>query len=473
MFSQEEKTDGQEILVDYVTILWRRKVWLLLSFLVGIILSVLLVFFLPKSYRSTTLILVEEQKIPEEFVRSTISGSVEGRLSTIRQQVLSRSFLQQIIESFGLFKGDDGPMEEKVETMRKAIEIKTMGGERVNAFSISFIGNHPMTTMNVTNELASLLIKENLKIREELVEGTTEFIDSELVSLKNTLEQQEQEISRFKQAYTGELPTQIDASLRTLDRLQLALQEVKMAIRSAEPIGAEDVDPLFQEWLDKKQELVSLQRRFNDNHPDLVSLKREVRSLEDRVLVRDAKVPRRGGDSADAAGVGRLSRGSSQQILELRRRESQVEAQIRDFERRIENAPKREQQLAILLRDYDNTQKNYQTLLDKKLTARISENLEKRQKGEQFRVVDPANFPEKPYRPDPIKMGILGCFLGLASGLGLVFMVEMMDTSIRKPEDLEKMTSIPVLASILDHDVFSRKLAKGAGQKKGKVGAQV
>ncbi|MEK7702805.1 MAG: Wzz/FepE/Etk N-terminal domain-containing protein [Nitrospirota bacterium] len=469
--AQEEKVEFQEILGEYLSVIWRRKWWFLSVFLCGLCIAALFVVFLPKSYKSTTLIIVETQKIPEEFVRSSITSSVEERLSTIRQQVLSRSFLQQVVEKFGLYKNSGSNMEDKVDGMRAMIDITTMGThQRVDAFSISFIDSNPMIAMNVTNELSSLLIRENLKVREELVEGTTAFIDSELESLRRTLEQQEGEISTFKQSHTGELPTQIDASLRTLDRLQLSHQEIKLSIRN---VGPAETDPLLQEWLDQKQKLAALQRKYSDNHPDMVSLKKEVKALEERVLVQDAKGDGKAVGKLDAEGLnaigsspGSMTLKSQSELLDLRRRQKEVESQILDFERRIENAPKREQQLATLLRDYENTQKNYQLLLDKKLSARISENLEKRQKGEQFRVVDSANLPQKPYRPDPRKTLIMGIFLSFVLGVGCVFAREMMDISIRKPDELEKLSGIPVLASIVRYDLFPEPGQKRTGKDK-------
>jgi len=464
---QEAKQDSKELLTEYVTVLWRRKFWFIIPVIGGVVLAAALILYLPKSYKSTTLILVEEQQIPEEFVRSTVSEPVAGRLATIRQQIMSRSFLERIVEKFGLFKKSGKMlMEEKVELMRKAVEIKTMGEARLNAFSITFVGDSPMTTMNVTNELASLLIKENLKIREQMVEGTTEFIDGELENLKRTLERQEGAISQFKQNYSGELPGQMDASLRTLDRLQIGLQQTKLALKEAE--GA---DPLLQGWTIQTQKLATLQRRYKDNHPDILALKKEIRELEERMIARGDGLP-----SSKSVSVKDEKSSSllppklkidpnTAEIAELKLSEKRIEGQILDFENRIDNVPKREQELAILLRDYDNTQKNYQTLLDKKLTAKISENLEKRQKGEQFRILDAANFPGKPYTPDPVKMSILGCFLGIVSGFGLVLIREMADSSVRQPEDLEKLSSLPVLASILDYKDFQKRVQKRPKRK--------
>lgn len=452
--TQEEKLDGQQLLIEYTTVFWRRKIWFFIPFLTGIVVAFVLLSVLPKAYRSTTLILIEEQKVPEDIVRSTVSEPIAGRLSTLRQQILSRSFLQQIIDRFGLFSNFKGPVEEKIENMRKAIDVKTMGGDRMNAFSISYVGHSPVVTMNVTNELASLLIKENFKIREQMVEGTREFIDGELENLKKILEQQEAEISKFKQAFSGELPGQMDASLRTLDRLQIALQQTKIAIK-----GAEGVDPLIQAWSEQRQKMSALQRKYKENHPDMLVMKKEVRELEERILARNNNTL--SAKHSDSLLSQELQNGFSNtsELAELQSRARRIEDQIRDFERRIENVPKREQELAVLLRDYDNTQKNYQDLLDKKLTAKISENLEKRQKGEQFRILDSANFPEKPYKPDPFKVTLLSSFIGLLAGIGLVMLREMADSSIRTPEELEKLyPAAPVLASILDYEKFPQKV---------------
>jgi polysaccharide chain length determinant protein (PEP-CTERM system associated) len=429
--------------------------------------AVLLLIFLPKSYRSTTLILVEEQKVPEEFVRSTVSEDIGGRLSTIQQEIMSRSFLKKIIDQFGLYRDTTGTEEEIVESMRKNVEIKTVIGHRdVDAFSISFIGKDPVTTMKVTNQLASLFIEQNLKIREQQVEGTSEFIDSELERLKKTLERQEALVTDFKRAHSGELPGQLEANLRTLDRLQITLQEIKMALRiiserklsevamsrvaeKAAEKAEEAADPLIQRLNIQRLKLLNLQTLYKDKHPDIVALRVEIEELEKKLISRPSlRSEGAGGGSFNGAmpdGV------ASRELLDLMDRERQVSAQIRDYERRLEAIPQREQDLTSLLRDYENTQKNYQGLLDKKLNAKISENLEKRQKGEKFRILDPAALPEKPYKPSPVKVVLAGVLFGFFGGLAIVFIRESVDSTLHKPEDLEAILSVPILASILDY----------------------
>jgi polysaccharide biosynthesis transport protein len=190
------KEDYAQLFREYITLFWREKIWIFIPLVCGIMISVALIFYLPKRYRSTTLILVEAQKIPQEYVQSPVSGTVEGRLSTIQQQILSRSLLHKIVEKLNLYEESSKKVasEAMIDQMRKNIEIKTVGTRNVDAFSVSFQAENPVTAMNVANELASQFIEQNLKIREQMVEGTSEFLNNELGSLKETLERQENQI---------------------------------------------------------------------------------------------------------------------------------------------------------------------------------------------------------------------------------------------------------------------------------------
>lgn len=536
------KQDYQQMLGEYVGILWRQKLWILIPTVGGILVSIALIFYLPKVYRSTTLILVEAQKVPEEYVKSAVTGSVEDRLSTIKQQILSRTLLTKIIDRYGLYKEGSQQMvtEEIIEMMRKKIEVKTVGRGNVEAFSLSFEGTSPVTVMEVTNQLASLFIEENLKIREQLIEGTSEFLDNELNSLKQTLERQESEIGEFKRIHMGELPGQLEANLRSLDRFQSDLASIQLAKKSAQDrkmalessievargrmeevvrlneemnlIAGESnipsaspksplASPLMQKLIQKKKELASLSLEYKESYPDIIALKREIHQLEDQVAQTEMSgmtVPpppeavenktegvriRRNGtneegtpgktlpaeewDTSFMADLHKQIRSVNLEMDALRERESNLRKQIQIFEKRVEDTPAREQELATLLRDYESTRKNYAGLLDKKLNAKISENLEKKQKGEQFRILDPANLPEKPFKPDRLKIGLAGLVLGLGGGIALAFVREQLDSAIRKPEEVERIISVPVLVSIPD---FAEEMRIPEREVKSKVG---
>lgn len=494
------KTEQQFPLQYYLEVAWRRKWWIVIPFLISIGVSIGVIAYLPKTYRSSTTILVESQKVPEEYVKSAISGTIEDRLSTIRQQILSRSLLQKIIDEFGLYKKQSKRMTSEgiIGLIMKRIDIGTVGNKKtIDAFTVSFEGETPVEAMNVTNKLTSLFVEENLKTREQLIEGTSEFLENELESMRQLLEKQEEEIREYKKRHIGELPQQMEANLRTLDRYQIELQSIVVALKAAEERktnlekmlsdgsrafaasatpsldAIQPIDPEYARLDRMKQELEQLRAEYKDTFPDIIVLNRQIKELEDNLSkrpVREEEVKSGGVTEKRGEGLSILPqeiafyRDLQRQLQEvgveirsLRERQQEVQKQVRLYERRVENAPEREQQMTTLLRDYENTRKNYQALLDKKLNAKISENLEKRQKGEQFKVLDPANLPEKPFRPDRMRLFGWGLACGLGIGFGLVLLVESLDTSFKRPEEVEETLGIPVLASIPQ---FDRKKVK-------------
>ena len=472
---------------DYVEIFLRRRWYVIVPFFLSVIVSVVLCFVLPKTYKSTTLITIEQQKVPENYVKSTVSTDIDERLGNIEVQVTSRTLLQSVIDEFGLYKGEAKRMtpDEVVDLVRKNVEVKVERGKKdIDAFSISYEGPDPRTVMQVTNKLASLFIEENLKVREEFVEGTSDFLDNELTGIKADLEAQENKIRQFKQQNMGELPEQTSANLRTLDRLQLEQQTVGEALSRAKErrafllesnskrvLSSQDHDAgdrlealtPAQRLVRLKSELADLQTRFTDKYPDVVRVKGEIAELEAglKASASEAKdsnsgKSKEGGQKdatteAVAAPADDFQGEYNQTLLDIRRledRQKQIAAQMKAYEARVEHAPLREQQMLALMRDYESTKAHYQSLLDKKLNARISENLEKRQKGEQFRILDPATLPTKPYKPDLFRVVLMGLLVGLSSGGGAAFLREVMDNSFKRAEEVETVLGLNVLASI-------------------------
>ena len=485
---------------DYWDIAVRRK-WLVLgSLVVALSVSWTLCLVLPKSYRSSTLILVENQKIPERYVQGMVEGSVQERLSLIQQQVMSRTLLSGVIEEFKLYPEEvrQQPLEAVIETMRKQIKVDIKGGgqARVEAFLISFAHEDPMIARNVTTKLASQFIEENLKIREQFVEGAADFLDHELAMAKTELERQEQQISEFKQKYMGQLPGQLEANLRALDRLQsesvtgqellntlherLALLEKAISQYKTTGMtvpgladGSEQrtSDTLLTRLKELERPLGALSAEYKDSYPDVIHMKQEIEQVkaqlaERQELTQEDKAKAVGAESTSARrgldpyldGLVKQRDEIGLEIRTLKERHRRIMAQMKEYENRVETAPAREQELTLLVRDYDNTQKNYQSLLDKRLNARVAENLEKRQKGEQFRVLDPANLPGTPEKPDRLRIMLVGLMLGCGVGYGGALAFEFLNPSFRRPEDAEEALGCPVLAAIPD---FRLGYAKG------------
>ncbi len=480
---------------DYIEMFLRRRWIVISSIIVSTGAAVYISLVLPAYYRSTTLILVEQQKIPEQYVTPADRTPIGQRLNTIKHQVTSRTNLERIIREFGLYgedsiemrggvlsrllrsaglkKADRPTMEDMVERMRKDIEVKIIGADRRtggDAFSISYTGRDPVLTMEVTNTLASMFIEKNLRIREQYAEGTSEFLASELEKAKEELERQEAALRRFKEEHMGALPEQLDANLRTLDRLQLELQSVNNSLKTTldrktfieEQLGivgrsgASPLHPLEVELQRLKGELASLRSLYKDSYPDVIMTRSRIRDIERRLEEeRDGEGEKASGGSAPGVAVDPANMelyeelaATESQIETLRAREGKIKEQIRFYEKRVEDTPANEQRLAALERDYDISLDNYKTLLEKRLMARVAENLEKRQKGERFRVIDPANLPQRPFRPDRQGIVLMGLFFGLGLGAGLAFLLEFLNPAFRKPEDFQDVIPLPVISVI-------------------------
>lgn len=516
---------------DYIDIGLRRKWFIIIPFIAAIFISFGVYKYLPKIYKATTLILVQPQRVPETYIRPTITASIGERLNTISQEILSRTRLEKIIQEFNLYPElrKKAPLEEVVETMRKAVEVNVQqrpsGRETQNTFTISFEGENPHTVMMVTNKLASLFIEENLKVREMQAESTAAFLTKELSNIEEQLIKKEEEIRKFRQKHMGQLPQQLDANLRILERLQQQLKTTNDGIKSAEdriiilqsqieqlkrpepaPVIAEGQsegtqtqssvvvareripeDPLITQWNQLKRDLENARARYTENHPDIISLKRKIANIEPKAkeilkkqeemlaaqeqeaLTRaqtqtPSRPPQRIAVRQVDPMVERLILQYTEQynaaVLEakrLREEERKLKEQIYMYQVRIEETPKREQELILLTRDYDLLKTNYQSLLDKKIQAQMAESLERKQQGEQFKVLDPARLPEKPVKPDRNRIMLIGAFIGLIAGLGLAWFRESMDQSFHSEADVESYLNLPVIAIVpnLKEDIRS------------------
>jgi polysaccharide chain length determinant protein (PEP-CTERM system associated) len=360
----------------------------------------------------------------------------------------------------------------------------------------------------VTNKLASLFIEENLKLRELQAQGTTEFLAIELNATKAKLDEQEGAITNFKKRFMAELPDQRDSNLRILAQLQLDHQRISDSLRAAqdrkvviqkqlsglefmiEPSSEEQSlsspklkikDPYELELEKLKKYFTELQLKYTEKHPDFLITKKRIDELEKRIEASKGKAEdmnvekgeekeisssqiARSRPKASKKGIDEGKRGSESSLfykeiesqlgatdIEIKRlmeEGSRAKAKIAEYQARVENAPVRELGMAQLTRDQQNTMTNYQNLLRKSQEAQQAENLERRQKGEQFKVIDPARIPEKPFKPDIPKILLLGLLLGMGFGFGVAFFREQMDHSFRDAEDLEVTLGFKVLANI-------------------------
>lgn len=467
----------------YIDLAFRRRWLIIIPFCLSMIVGIILVYTLPRIYQASTLILVRPQRVPEKYVSSIVDSDIESRINTISQQIMSRTNLEKVINQFNLFS-EPGQgkmfMEDKIANLRRRIKIEVARTRRrdADAFSISFSGIQPEIVMRVANGLATFFIDENLKVREAQAVSTSDFLEDELVMMRQRLEGVEQQLKDYRKRYMGELPDQLETNLRMLDRLQMQLGKKQESLRdergrlsaiegqieanrkylTQSTIGLSEAgDSVSLEQL--RALLASLQGSYTDSHPDVIRLKSKIADLEKRYKSGELKnsTALSVGASADPTLVM-----AEKRLAEQRRRRSEVqleiqniemdmagiERQIADYQKRVERTPKHEQELLTLRRDYNNLKQSYDSLVNRKLEAEIAVNMEKKQKGEQFSIIDPARLPQRPVSPDLQRLFFLMVAAGLGLGAGLVVLFDFFDSSLKRPESFEADLGIPVLATV-------------------------
>jgi len=479
---------SETIKIGYYLRLVSKHRWLIIiPFCIAMVVGMYFAVTRPKIYEAKTLILVMPQRVPSDYVQSIVSSDLDARIRTISQQILSRTNLEKVIEKYGLFSGSKYSgmfSEDMVAALRKRIIVEVNQSRRrtdgTDAFSITFSGLHPETVMKVTNGLAGSFIQENLRIREVQAVGTSEFLANELETGRKRLEEVEEKIREYRGQYMGELPDQLDANLRMLERLQMQLSERETALRDeksrlvvienqieanrrilTESGGLVSVSENEEgsSLAQLKAQLAGLQSNYTDRHPDVIKLKSQIADLESKY--QSGELESSGATQSDSSGDPAV-RLVSNTITELERQRleirgeiinigielSKIKAQLEKYQERVERTPQREQELMTLNRDYENMQESYTSLLNRKLEAEISVNMEKKQKGEQFRIIDQAALPQKPVSPDMRKLFLLSVAAGLGFGAGLIFLLDFLNTSLKQPKVLETEFGLSVLASI-------------------------
>ena len=464
---------------QYLAILKRRVWWIVIPTIVIPLFAYLVSLLIPNRYTSLTLVLVEQQKVPDNFVKPVVSEGLDERLATMQEQILSRTRLQPLIERFGLFPNDLGkvPMEDLVERMRKLVAVTPVSadfGTRTGGlpgFYISFSARDPHLAQQVCGEITSMFMQENLRAREQTAEGTTEFLSSQLDEAKRKLDEQDQKLAAFKERYINQLPGQEQTNISILASLNAQLDAANQTIARAEQDqtfdqsqlnqqlaawkasqSGSDSDSLEKKLQDLQSQLSALEARYTPDHPDVIKTKNEIAELKKQL--GQEPVP----DTSQARSAQleppeiRALRSQIHQLESLKNEKSKqqedLQKQIQAYQSRVQMSPMVEEQYKGLTRDYQTALNFYNELLAKKTQSAMATDLERKQQGEQFRVMDPPNLPEKPAWPNRPLVALGGLVGGLALGCGLGFLVELRDKTLHSDQDVVFYLNLPVLTQI-------------------------
>lgn len=454
---------------DYIEIFLRRKWWVILPALAVVCLMCVVSVNLPRYYKSSTVIGIDAQKVPTEFVRNTINSDAVQRLQAISQEILSRTRLQKIIEQYGLYKDKTNlSQEDIIELMRKdialdVVEDKNNASHSLGGFKITYTSTSPQTAQQVTRQLGSLFIEENLKLRQSQAEGTSEFISQELEKAKQDLEAQETRIKEFKARYMGSLPEQQSANLQMIGQAQAMLQANSDALSRAQQqktylVSMQDSlekqkpppakTELQNALIAKRAELTVAKEKYQPNHPDLIRLQNEVAALEqqakDLAKTEQPNDPKAGSADQMKSQIAM----ADEEIKARQQKQTELENRIRSLQSKVDVLPAIEQQYSEFNRDYAVASDNYKTLLAKKNASGMSADVEHQAQGEQFRVIDPASLPQKPYKPDLIQLNLIGLVGGLVVGCGLGAMKEFKDAAMYSEKDIRYYLPMPHLGTM-------------------------
>ena len=482
--------------LSLLRMVWLHRLAILLIWLVVSAVTAIIVRSLPAEYKAEVSILVDPQKIPNTVVQSMVTTNVQDRLATISQQILSTAQLQKVIDDFGLYKKEKKDLiaEEIVQVMRSNIKVTLDKGWTNNtpgAFRIAYMGEDPAVVAQVANRLGNLFIEENMRTRETQVEGTSEFLETQLQDAKKRLDEAEAQISQYKLRHNGELPEQANLVASTLNRLQSEQISNRDAIARAEQSKKVLEDTLglaetnLQELIDRENEpppppasagpvsrgqvaapavpprvlktsekleieLEAALAVHGEQHPEVKRMRRDIV----KAMAAEAKIAELGpppvpkpapeAESASKApetpapvAPARPQR-EKPEIIQARERirtmKSTIEQNDKDIDLRkqdqdrigkaivleqakLTSVPVREQEIALIMRDHAALSAEYQSLLNKASQAKISTDMELRQKSERFAINDPAHVPGKPSSPDRVALNFLGSLIGLALGL--------------------------------------------------------
>lgn len=476
---------------DVAMVIAKRRWLLLIPFAIGLAAVPILDKLAPERYRSEALLLVIPQQVPKDYVTPTMTLSIEERLPAITDQILSRSRLEQIIQQFDLYPAERAGMvmEDVVAKMREDITTSaaaTSAGKirEVNSFRVGYTSDSPQGARKVTERLASLYIEQNLKDREAQADSTSQFLTTQLEQAKQRLIEQERKLEEYKRTHAGQLPSQLQGNLQSIQTASLQLQSVNESINRAQerrllierqiadtqmvpvpvttpPGGPETPAPPTpaQQLEAARARLTLMLQRYTPSHPEVVSLQRTIADLAAKVesetpvgAVAEQKKPTTPAEATQQKRL--LDLQAELDVIDLQLTANRAEAArlnelIAAYQAKIDVVPTRESELVELTRDYATMQAAYTNLLTKREEAALASNLERRQIGEQFKLLDSASTPEKPDN-EMQRLGILsaGAVVGLIIGLLIAGMLEYMDSSFRTEAEALQALSIPVLALI-------------------------
>ena len=493
----QEEPEQQRDLEWYLSILRRRHMHFLITLLIVWAAVWGASWVIPPTYKSNTLIIVEQPTMPKSYVEPNVSGDLQERLQSITEQILSRTHLISIIQKLQLYEHSRGArtVDDKIALMRKDIDIEVVRdpqNDQISAFRIFYSSRDPQVARRVTGELTDLFIKENLQSRQQASEDTTKFLRSQVSNARESLSDQEAKVREFEAQHEGELPTQQASNLQILSGLQSQLQNEQDSLNTAQQQrvyfqamidqyrgshnstqsslksgeGLSPIAAIDQELMKLRAQLADLRSRYTDRYPDVVAVQDQIAEkvkLRQRLVAEEKKSGAGTKQSLQASNTGeeidpqmnpvlaQLQGQLESNRLEIENRKKSVtslQGRIGEYQSRLNAEPIVEQKLAELTRGYEQSKENYDDLLKKESGSAMATSMEQMQQGQRFTMLDPPSLPLNPSFPNRLKFCAYGLIAGLFFGLAVIAAFEFFDDRVQTERQIRSLLPVTLIWDI-------------------------
>jgi polysaccharide chain length determinant protein (PEP-CTERM system associated) len=460
---------------DYLDIIRRHKYWVLIPAIILIVLSGLVAYLLPATYKSEGLILIESQEIPNDLVRSTVTSYADQRIEVIKQRIMTTSKIMVLVRKYDLYPDlrKKSPVSEIAGLFRGNIAVTMVEANVTDprsgrarratiAFKVSFMDKSPQLTQKVANDLVTEFLVENTRVRTDRASETTKFLEAEADKFQKQIQLTEKKIAEFKDEYSDSLPELLEHNLSVTERLQTeliynqnqirALKDLTTTLRTElvninpyitqKILGPESaqiqVETAGQKLARAQTEYDRLSAKYSAHHPDIKALSNQISDLEKQVKEEANSI-----DKPSSSGQFRRTRNplygqfsakinaSEREAIRLQERNEAIKQKIADYDERIVRTHQVKRAYDDLTRDHENKLRKYEELRSKQLEAELAQNLESENKGESFTLIEPPLVPSKAEKPDRVKLFVMGVVASIGASLGLALLIEMLFGGVR------------------------------------------
>ena len=497
---------------DYIDMLRRYRSWLIGPMFAGLVIAVVVAFLWQDTYVSTAVMRITPQQISDRLVPTVVNMQMQQRLEQMRQEILSRGSLIELIQrpSLNLYPRERQryPMEDIVQDMRnKAIRLNTvdLNGRGASAFTISFSYPDRFKAQAVVRELVTKFTEQNVQVQRSQAQLTTQFLTDEMKQAKDRMDGLEKALTNFKQQYLGRLPEQFQANVAQLNTYQMmvsqaneslsrlqqqklqletqlqnnntnlnyysSLLEDQVAVGGPAQVRNEMLNQLNQRIMNLQSEIAALQEQLTPNHPtikraqaSLAALEKKRQEAEKEDLERQAAAPT-GGPTVKRVpnqqafkAVQDISASNNVLKTEMQNLNVQMDEKVKqiqemgrmiaNYQARVEGSPQLEGQYIALTRDLSLAKQSYEDMHRRNEVSETAKDLEEHKAGENLEVLDGASDPQAPTEPNRPQIAAMGAGFGLMLGIVLAGAQEMKNTSLKNLKDVRAYTNLPVLSSV-------------------------